>query len=524
MIHPEARSAPHLQTTPMTIVAYRILVATLFVVAALLATTNLPYAPRTWFDEGSHLHVPKTLVRHGKYADISATPDGGIEFRYHGPTVGIGPTIMLPVAAVYQVFGVGLTQGRLVIVIYLAIALVAGYALARHLYDRWIALIALALLLASRTVHYEGLIEYGRQVLGETPGVAFVFLGMLAWLTALKTAAQPEMQRAHRTWSVLAGLGFGLALVTKNQFALILPLALALIALLDWRYYRAGNWTLRLVPPVIAVGCFALWTVIQFALLGPGTFFENLQQTRQAAGGAIFVFNLRSTLRAGYYLLRPDLFGGLVVPALAYTIWRARRRTSEGLCEALLALIIGLWLAWFVGASLGWPRYAFPAVALSALTVARLAFDAINWLRRVLPMAATIAVTYLIVIIALPVAMTARIVFTPDDSAQQFAAYLDAHVPETAIIATWEPELGVLTDHRYLYPPQSMLDQAVRHTWLGGDPVRYNWYAARPEYVVVGGFGGYTGVYRTPELERHYIQVARIGTYALYQVRAGSGE
>ncbi|MCS6840223.1 MAG: glycosyltransferase family 39 protein [Roseiflexus sp.] len=519
MIHPEAHSTPHLQTTSMTVVVYRILVATLFVIAALLATINLPYAPPTWFDEGSHLHVPKTLVQYGKYADLSATPDGNIEFRYHGPTVGIGPTVVLPVAAAYQVFGIGLTQGRLVIVIYFAIALVAGYTLASRLYGRWTALIALALLLASRTVNYEGLIEYGRQVLGEVPGVAFVFLGMLAWLAALRTAAQPEMRRAHWTWSVLAGLGFGLALVTKNQFVLIIPLALALIALLDWRYYRAGTWTLRLIPLTVAIGCFALWMAVQFALLGPGTFFENLQQTRQAAGGAIFVFNLRSTLRAGYYLLRPDLFGGLVVPALAYTVWRARCRTSQGLSEALMALIIGLWLAWFVGASLGWPRYAFPAVALSALTVARLAFDTIVWLRRVLPVAATVAATYLIVIIALPIALTARVVFTPDDSAQQFAAYLNANVPETAIIATWEPELGVLTDHRYLYPPQAMLDRAVRQKWLEGDPVRYDWYATRPEYLVVGSFGGYTGVFETPELERHYIRVAQIGTYTLFMHR-----
>lgn len=39
---------------------------------ALLALINLPYAPPTWFDEGSHLHVPETLVRYGVYADISS--------------------------------------------------------------------------------------------------------------------------------------------------------------------------------------------------------------------------------------------------------------------------------------------------------------------------------------------------------------------------------------------------------------------------------------------------------------------
>ena len=74
MIRPEAHRMPHLQTTTATGSMYRIVVIMLFAAAALLATINLPYAPRTWFDEGSHLHVPETLVRYGKYADISATP------------------------------------------------------------------------------------------------------------------------------------------------------------------------------------------------------------------------------------------------------------------------------------------------------------------------------------------------------------------------------------------------------------------------------------------------------------------
>lgn len=57
----------------------------LVVIIGLLALVNLPYAPRTWFDEGSHLHVPETLIRYGVYADISS--EG---FRYFGPTIGVG--------------------------------------------------------------------------------------------------------------------------------------------------------------------------------------------------------------------------------------------------------------------------------------------------------------------------------------------------------------------------------------------------------------------------------------------------
>ncbi|NTU56578.1 MAG: hypothetical protein HGA79_10050, partial [Anaerolineales bacterium] len=33
---------------------------------------NLTRFPAPWFDEGSHLHVPKTLVQYGVYADISS--------------------------------------------------------------------------------------------------------------------------------------------------------------------------------------------------------------------------------------------------------------------------------------------------------------------------------------------------------------------------------------------------------------------------------------------------------------------
>src|SRR6266498_4058386 len=155
--------------------------AALIAVALFLALVNLPYAPRTWFDEGSHLHVPKTLIQHGVYADISS--EG---YRYYGPTIGVGPTIMLPIALVFKLFGIGLLQGRIVIVAYLLTALAAGYTLARRLHGQLVGLLAVTLLLASRTFGYQGAIEYGRQVLGEIPGVAFLMLGTLAWLAALR--------------------------------------------------------------------------------------------------------------------------------------------------------------------------------------------------------------------------------------------------------------------------------------------------------------------------------------------------
>jgi hypothetical protein len=54
------------------------------------------------------------------------------------------------------------------------------------------------------------------------------------------------------------------------------------------------------------------------------------------------------------------------VLALAYGLWRCRARSASALAELPLVLLPTLWLAWYT-ISLGWPRYAFPAVALGAL-------------------------------------------------------------------------------------------------------------------------------------------------------------
>jgi 4-amino-4-deoxy-L-arabinose transferase-like glycosyltransferase len=522
MIARKARETAHAHKRVAASAIERGWLITLIVSALLLTLINLPYSPRTWFDEGSHLHVPKTLVQYGVYADISS--EG---FRYYGPTVGIGPTIMLPIALVFQLFGSGLLQGRLVIVIYFFIAFAAFYGFARRLHGRRIALLGLTLFLASRTLHRDGMIEYGRQVLGEAPGVAFLLLGGIAWLAALSAgsnqrvgAHKETLWGKHTIYCLLSGLGFGLALVTKNQFALIIPAALILTSLLDWLYYRAGTWRLRLLPFVVACGCFGLWTIAQFQFLGPGSFVENMQQMRQAAGGAIFVFDLDATLRAGKYLLFPDLYGSLLVPALGYAVWRARRRDAQGLAESLVVIIIGLWLTWFVGASLGWPRYAFPAVAFSALTVARAAVDLFTWLRSGTQMQhqlSYLVAGYVAIMIAFPLALSTRAVLQPDDSAHRMADYLDTNVSHDTIVETWEPELGALTDHRYHYPPIALLDTAVRHQWLDGPPIVYNGLQDAPSYVVVGPFGAYTNIYAPETLAQDYVEQQRFGPYILFK-------
>ena len=89
-------------------------IALFTIIILFLIFFNLTAYPRTWYDEGSHLHVPKTLVNDGVYADFSS--EG---YRYYGPAVGVGPTMLLPIAASFLMFGTGLFQARVIITFYL---------------------------------------------------------------------------------------------------------------------------------------------------------------------------------------------------------------------------------------------------------------------------------------------------------------------------------------------------------------------------------------------------------------------
>ena len=469
---------------------------------AALALVNLEAYPATWFDEGQYMHVPKALLQHGVYADWSA--DGP---RYYGPTTAAGPTVLLPIAGAFALFGSGLLQARLVMAGYLLACVALTYLLSARIYTRAVALLATALLISSRSA---ATLEWGRQVLGEVPVLVFVLAGLLCWVAAL--------QRRSIGFAVASGLLWGLALVTKNQAIVAFAPAIVILSLLEWRWFRNGHWTLWLVPPLLAGAIGGAWLLILFTFLGPGQLAENLELTRKAAGGAIFVLTPEAIARSLRTLVSPKLYGGLLLPALAYGVYRLRRRRDRAAeAEAAVLVVVVVWLAWYI-CSLGWPRYAYVGAALGALPVAGMLIDAWNWGRRRRPRSSGLVFGAVVVLlVALPLAQTARSIALPDRSVLSFSEYLAREIPEDTRIATWEPELGGLTDHRFDYPAQALLDVAVRHEWSGEPPARLDLSVDPPPYVVVGPFGTWTGVYPAEQINTLYREVHRDGPYILYR-------
>jgi len=81
--------------------------------------------------------------------------------------------------------------------------------------------------------------------------------------------------------------------------------------------------------------------------------------------------------------------------------------------------------------------------------------------------------------------------------------------------------MGFLTDHKYHFPPQILLDTAVGYIWRGGaaPSTAYNFVeTTKPEYVLVGQFGRYSGIYDIEQILSSYQLVKEVGYYSLYQL------
>ena len=498
----------------------KIVLAAGILVIVFLAIYHLTGFPLTWFDEGSHLHVPKTLVTYGVYADHSS--EG---FRYYGPTVGVGPTVFLPIAAAFKLFGVGLLQARSIIVLYLLASIFVFYRLGRKMGGVGLAMVATALLVTSRGI---SLLEYGREVLGEVPGFFFFIAGFWLWYASWK----------NPTWLrlVLTGLLFGLSMVTKNQNLLVLGPSLLLAWIANLAYYRLASQRVFLVPGIVAGAVFAIWNVYMALYLGPATVSQNIASLRQAAQGAALIFSPDLMRTALSNLLGLNVFLGLLIPALIYGFIVSLPRTPEGQRWGNLFILVAFNLVWYVIASISWLRYAFPALAISSLFMARFFSDLTNgfsidlagfWRSlkmKEMPSSSSILhivfISWLAVMIALPLAQTAKSIINPPFNAPAaMADYLNKNVPKDVVIETWEPEMGFLTNHNFHFPPPDLLNTADSFIWMGKASPQQSYHYLEtnsPAYVLVGAFSTWVQLYPQDILASRYHQVTDIGGYVLY--------
>jgi 4-amino-4-deoxy-L-arabinose transferase-like glycosyltransferase len=504
-----APAAAHTQTNRLFMLGA---IAALILLATFLLLFRLDQYPAPWYDEGSHLHVAKNYALYGVYADSSS--EG---YRPFGPAIGVGPTVMLPVSAVFSIFGVSIPAARVVIVVYSALTLLALYGIASTFLDWRYALVTVLLVLLAPTLKF---VYYSRTVVGEVPGLFFLVAALALWLKA---------GRLSLVRVVIVGVLFGLSCITKNQYALFILPGLFVCWIADLVWYRQRHWTHFIIPGVLAGLIFAGWLYIVIVRLGQGdSFAENLATLRTASEGAFVVLTSDSINRVARLISDSGLYAALFIAALLYGLFLSLPRTREGQQVGTVMVMLLVSSALFA-VSLGWDRYGFAPMTLSALFVAHLLRDLLrDWQWRAMlekPAARVVGalvMSWAVVMIAFPLVNEVQSVRQQGSGdAYAVADWLNANVPPDVIIETWEQELAVLTDHNYHYPPQITLAHSVAETWEGGPPVS-QFYDFRdyvdPAYVVFGPFQYYTGLY-LPERMTDYELAATIGTYEIYKKR-----
>jgi hypothetical protein len=483
---------------------------------------NLVNYPKIWFDEGSHLHVPKTLVNYGVYADFSS--EG---FRYYGPTIGVGPTVMLPIAASFAFFGIGLLQARLVMAVYLILAILVFFLFVKYLSGSLAAIIATVLLLTSRSVLF---LYYGRQVLGEVPGFLFILSALLLWFRIWGNSSWKNLG--------LVGMLFGLAAITKYQYLLFLIPMLGLAWLTNWVYYRQAPHRTFIIPAIFAGVLFAGWQAYTIFYLGPATAAENWRLLQTAAQGAAFNFNLSQISSNVNELTARSVYLGALLPSIIFAFFISLPRTTNGQKWSILFTLSILNLLWFVVSSIGWIRYAFLGLALASLFIAKFFISIMDGYKlewsKIFSMefaSSTIntkfayqtgMLLWLVAIISIPtVKNTFEIATASRTPSVVMATYLNENVPQNAIIETWDTEMGFLTNHRYHFPPNNLLALAVQQVYSGGEPVHihYNYVQTnKPEYILVGEFSGWVNMYPVELLSDTYQLITEIDNFYLYKL------
>lgn len=479
---------------------------------ALFSVAWLGDVPAVWFDEGSHLHVPQMLVERGAYADYSAG-----ELRYGGPVLGVGPTVLLPIAASFKLFGVGVVQGRAVMVIFLWLFLWTTWLFTRELASERVADLSVLLLVGAPAV---SVLMLGRQVLGEVPALWFVMLGLLAWQRALVTGKGAGF--------IVSGLLFGLAVVTKYQFLIMLMPGFALAWVVSRVRGRFVAHRAFVIPVVVCGAVFAAWQAVLFAYVGPDVFAANMAGVSNASRGAavtLALTRMRESLRT---VLGFGAFVGLAVPALAWVTareWHTRdRRAATWMLMVSLACAN---LGWYVVSSIGWPRYAVPGLVFAGIAAASMLQQFTSGgigLGQRSPALALRTVGWLWIALAgpLPLAATAASILTPPpNAARAMASFLDRTLSPSALIETWEPELGVMTAHRFRFPPNTLLATAVAHRFANGPAPSsaYDFTKPPPDYVLVGEFATWVDIYPREQLVSGFELLHEEGPFQLFQRR-----
>lgn len=328
---------------------YRVWLIVVSVFLVCLSVYHLEDSPRTWFDEGIYLSLAKNLAVHGEYGMFSA-PDVVI------PTdaITVGYPFIFPLAAIFSLGDVSLLIARVYAIFWIFALCFVVFQYVREKSGKQSALIAVTLLAV-----FSPLYGNGKNLLGEVPGLVFLFVSVWAFERLLKNS--------KLRYAIIAGGTASLAAACKPLFLPFLGI-FGLYTVYEsfkkrilWKHFFA-MWGMGLV-------FFVIWIATQFSVHTDFAFvvqhYLNPYNVAHPWGNAMhnFLLFFRDLSPAHFFVT-------LVMSGAVYYWYRGDARTFIPLQIFSLFIVINFLK------SPPWYRYFFVAhvivIVLSSFVWARL--------------------------------------------------------------------------------------------------------------------------------------------------------
>lgn len=320
------------------------------------------------FDEGWVLQAPLTMAATGQYASLGAIWDGNN--KLFDPYVSTGPAVLLPTALVFKVFGTGVVQARLVMVIfYLAVIVLMAWYVYRQTNSKYSILAVISVLLVASPP-----VNFRLDVLGEFPAIAYALAALLLW---------------QKNKFAAAGVLAGLAILSKSIMLFLLPAAglLFLYKLYRSRHsikpvlFQAVRWGIGAATPIAA------WELFKFIQLGGYAAYKynwieyigffKVTGSGLAPNGTILTvqdkFNLIvSTISMPRSLVL--IVCGILVGLTLLNAYRGHLKSVLEKQQYALAFIVIYLTWWFLKSNGGFSRYVVPLAAILIAVLVSTAF------------------------------------------------------------------------------------------------------------------------------------------------------
>ncbi len=187
-----------------------------FIFFSFEVTKDITENPPTWMDEGIIIESARNFAKSG-VSGIRISPSEVVSGGY----ITTSYPVTYPISILFNRYGVNLFDARLVMVVYMYLALFACLFLVSRVGYRSKYVYAYTMFLIITFAPFYG---HGKNVLGEIPGLFYLFISMIVLFYFNEILPRIEVRIRHKVFLLfIASIFTGLAIITKPIYILIIP-------------------------------------------------------------------------------------------------------------------------------------------------------------------------------------------------------------------------------------------------------------------------------------------------------------